>query len=514
MIRFKEFRKQLLNESKKQLDISIKAVSKYLTSDKRIEDFLHKQCLVEHKTDGVKITALKVRSQGRLSDWIIAYKGNIIYNEEFDFAVDSSVKNDSIGASQFKFVTEHFQNISKEAKSIPKGTELFIEYLMRKPTLSSDYKRKHRMILIGHTTSTFKEKNGKLITKPNEFLTNKRDEFADLCNLDTPSVLFDGELGNQHTFERSIKNKHLKEIFKKEKNSINWGYPKLLLDDLRSIFLEVESKYGGKEEGVVIKQSNNLLKWQQDYQLDKEARRELKLKYQNDDPEDETEYWNNVRRYALQISSEIEINSSSELKDLVKEISNQIKNIRIDFSHSKKKQINIFDDIQLTSKQIIMRKLDGNNNALIIGKFRVLSKAHYNIIQEGLNKFDGVVVALITSKETRKTKNLRKKMLEKAFGKKIEIVESTSGNLLTLMNKSDDNINYVIAGTDRASSYRTQLKRSPDVKVYEINRTDEDISASKIIENIENEEYFKKNVNPVLHNMYNEIKKTYSSEKM
>jgi len=40
-------------------------------------------------------------------------------------------------------------------------------------------------------------------------------------------------------------------------------------------------------------------------------------------------------------------------------------------------------------------------------------------------------------------------------------------------------------------------------------RTDSDISASKIIANIDDEEYFKNNTPKEIHSMYNKIKNTY-----
>lgn len=505
--------KNFLNEAKGQLDISIMAAGKYLTSTKRIEEMLYSQVIVEHKTDGVKVTAMKVDNKGDLNDWIIAYKGNVLYDGEFDFAADSSVKAQSIGASQFKFVLEHFASIAKNAASIPVGTELFIEYLMRKMTLSSDYTRKHGMVLIGHTKSKYKEKNGRLITKPEGFDISKRNEYAKACDLDVPAVLFEGVMGEVGTFERGIKHKGLAEMFKTEKAAMNWDNNELLVDDIRHLFLAVESKYGGKEEGVVIKFGNVVLKFQQEYQLDKEARRQIKLKYQDEDPEVETQYWQNVRRAALEIAYDIEVTKSSKLKDLVKEISFRVKTNRLDFTHPKRSKINIQDDIQLTAKQIIMRKLKGNNNALTLGKFRVLTKAHYGMIQEGIDNFDGVVVALITSKDTKETQDLRRKMLETAFGSKIEIIESTSGNLLTLMNKTSENINYVMCGTDRVKAYEEQLSRNPDVKVYEIKRdgldTDDDVSATKVITNINDHKYFKANTPSQIHGMYEEIKAAY-----
>jgi len=495
--------------NKTKLDISIQAAGKFLTSNKRIEDFFNADVIVEHKTDGVKITLMKIASNGTLDDWIIAYKGNILYEGEFEFAPKTNVKKKSIGASQFSFVVEHFADIAKDTKKIPVGTELFVEFLMNKPTLSSNYTRKHGMILIAHTKSSYKVKNGLLLTKPGIFDISHRDEYAKMANLDVPALLFKGRMGTQKDFESGILNVKLKSLFNERSNAMNWNTVEILLDDIRELFLDVESRYGGKEEGVVIKYDNVILKFQQDYQLDQEARRQIKLKYQDENPEVETQYWNNVRLAAMEITGEIQVKPKSELKDLVKELSQGLKDYKLNFKHPKKDKTNIEDDIQLTAKQIIMRKLKGNNNALVLGKFRILTKAHAGIIKEGLKKFDGVVVALISSKETKSTKELRRKMLELTFGDKIEIFEATSGNLMTLMNRTNENINWIMAGSDRVKAYEKMLERNKDVKVYEIPRTDEDISASKVIADITNEAYFKKNTPKEIHSLYNEILEVY-----
>ena len=238
--------------NKTKLDISIQAAGKYLTSKKRIDEFLSTDVIVEQKLDGVKITSIKIAKNGTLDDWIIAYKGNIIYDGEFEFAPKSNIKKKSIGASQFSFVIDNFAKIAEKAKSIPIGTELFIEFLMNKPTLSSDYKRKHGMVLIGHTKSTYKEKNGRLITKPGLFSTANRDKYAELCNLDVPSLLFKGIMGTEKDFDNGILNVKLRKLFNERRNAMNWNNNEILLDDIRELFLDIDSKYGGREEGLVI----------------------------------------------------------------------------------------------------------------------------------------------------------------------------------------------------------------------------------------------------------------------
>lgn len=494
--------RQYLNESKEMLDISIQAAGKYLTNDKKIEEFLTSEVTVEHKTDGVKITAIKTEN-----DWIIAYKGNVLYSSEFNYQPKTKIKGESIGASQFKLVLEHFEKFKNA--NIPNNTELFVEFLMNKPTLSSNYTKKHKMVLIGHTKSSYTEKFGKLKTKPSGFDISKRDVYAKELKLDTPALLFKGILGSQITFESGIIDKVLNSEFQKAKTSMTWDNPKLLVDDIRSLFLSIESKYGGLEEGVVIKYNDKILKFQQEYQLDQAARFAIKQKYREDSPEAETQYWNNVTGAAEGIARTIVV-KSRKLPEILEELALIMKKITLNFEHSKKTPAMIKDDIQLTSKNLLIKQMRGNNNALILGKFRVLTEAgHAKMIRKAQKLYDNVVICLVTSKDTKDTKDLREEMIRKTFPD-VEIIHSTNGNLTRILQKSPININIVYAGSDRVRSYQDQLKNTLGTDVREMPRTDDDISASKIIANIEDEEFFKKNTPKAIHSLYNKIKGIYN----
>ena len=494
--------RQYLNESKEMLDISIQAAGKYLTSDKKIEEFLTSEVTVEHKTDGVKITAVKTDN-----DWIIAYKGNILYSTEFDYQTKTKIKGESIGASQFKLVLEHFSKLKNS--NIPTNTELFIEFLMNKPTLSSNYTKKHKMVLIGHSKSSYTEKFGKLKTSPSGFDISNRDAYAKELKLDTPALLFKGILGSQITFERGIIDKVLKSEFNTVKNTLTCDNQKILLDDIRELFLSIESKYGGLEEGVVLKYNNKTLKFQQEYQLDQTARFAIKQQYREDSPENETQYWNNVTGSAEGIARTIVV-KSRKLSDILEELSLIIKRLPLNFEHSKKTPAMIKDDIQLTTKNLLIKQMKGNNNALILGKFRVLTKdGHYKLIKRASTLYDKVVVCLVTSKDTKDTKDIREEMIKTSFPN-VEIIHSTNGNLTRILQKSPVNINIVYAGSDRVKSYQEQLKNTLGTDVREMPRSDSDISATKVIANIDDEEYFKKNTPKEIHGMYNKLKDIYN----
>lgn len=503
---------QHLNEASGMLDISIKHASKYLTNDKKIEEFLTSEVEISQKTDGIKITILRNDKKWVpewTENWIVAYKNEIIYDGEFEFAKKSDIKTKSIGNSQFQFVLDHLKKVHKNSKSIKSGTEFFIEYLMSKPTLSSNYKQKHGMVLIATSKSKHKEKNGRLFTNPSGFNQSELETYAKILQLDTPAVLFKGILGTESQFKSGIKSPELMKLFIAKNPYIDWEDRPGLVGHISNLLLEVESVYGGVEEGVVLSYNGIKIKFQQSYQSDQEARNVIKMKFKDDSPEVENEYWDKVRLNALNILEKMNI-SNRDLKDILLEASKRLSKLKLNFIHSKKNEFQIIEDIYGNIKMIASKRLTGNNGCLIIGKFRILSNAHYKMIEDSLKEFDSVNVALVTSKDTKHTKELRREMLEASFGN-INIAETTSGNIFTLLNKFQDNINVIIAGSDRVKGYETQIKRNPDLRIKEIKRNDSDISATKIISNISDAEYFQKNTPRSIHNLYNTLKETYEN---
>ena len=493
-----------------RLDISILAANKFLNSSKKLEWFFNTPVEIEAKTDGVKVTALKIADDGDLSDWIIAYKGHILYSEEFNYNSDDNIKKSSIGSSQFKIVLDHFKSLGKT--SIPVGTELQLEYLMRKPTLSSNYERPHGIVLIGYSKSTYTAEFGILKTKNSGMKTEKRDVYAKELKLNVPLKIFDGVMSSKEEFERGILAKDLKSAFSKFKEFFDFSDYTDTYNRLSSLLLGIPSVFGGKEEGVVLKFSDGkILKIQQDYQLDQVKRAEIKNKWKESDESSENQYWENVKGSAYDIFYKIDKQKS--LSDMLSQMSSLLKRYELNYSHSKKNKTIIKDDIELNVKTLILKSLKGNNGCLVLGKFRVLTKAHFNLIKLATKEFDKVLVCLVSSKDTAKTEDLRLRMLEvalKQFGNKVQIVKSSNGNLLRIISNSDFNINAVYAGSDRVSDYEKQLKNVLGMKVKELVRTDEDISATKVIANINNEKYFKQNTPKEIHFLYSDILKEYS----
>lgn len=502
MIAFSEF----LTEAKEMLDISILSADKFLTSAKRIHDFLFTPCEIEAKTDGVKLTVVKVADDGKLSDYIFAYKGNVLYSSEFNYQPTTKIKSETIGASQFKLVFDHFQSLGKT--NIPVGTELQIEYLMSKPTLSAKYTKKHGMVLVGYSTSTWDVQFGKLRTKNAGFRTAKRDKYAFELKLNTPLKIFSGILGTEQTFKKGIISPELKSIFDQQKNSVDWNNETNVYNNIKSMFLEVPSVFGGSEEGVIIKQGNIVLKWQQDYQLDQTLRLRNKQMFRADNVEDETAYWDQVKLAAFEIQKNIK---QKNIADALAELSNALKRYPLGFSHPKKTPAIIKDDIQLSAKTLLLKSLKGNNGCLVVGKFRILTTGHYKLISDAIRDYDRVAVCVVTGRTTEEFRKQRLQQVKMCFGDKCTIIENSTGNISSILAKAPFNINVVFAGSDRVVDYSRQVKRNIGVTVREMPRTSSDISATKIIKNIADEDFFKKNTPKQIHPMYSQLVKRYQA---
>ena len=487
------------------LDISIQSANKYLTSDAKKEEFLTTPLIIEEKLDGIKVTIIKKDNTGRAEeDYIVSYKNNLIFPFEYDFVDSTHIKKRSIGASQLQKVWDHLKKLRKN--DIPVGTELFCEFLMRKPTLSSKYSKLHQLILIGHSKSTWNIKDLKIFTNPKGFFTDKRNEYARQLKINVPPLLFDGILYPRKNFLKGIKDEVLLSLFRERADLINWDNYDSVINGISEMLLDRQSSYGGKPEGAVIKYKtkNVILKFSQPYQLDQKARLDIKNQFRGT-IEQENEYWDNVYKAVDEILKKVKISETSEM---IKQIVRILKTYEPKFTHVVKNKDQIKEDIQLSAKMLLSRKIA--KGALILGKFRILTIAHYDMIKEALAKYDDVTVVIVSSKETKGTKKLRNEIMEACFGNKIEIINSSSGKISSLLEKSKNNISTVIAGSDRVEDYKKQLKQSRGIKVEEILRADEDISASKIIENLEDYDYFRKNTPSCVHKYYKEYLKVYT----
>ena len=113
----------------------------------------------------------------------------------------------------------------------------------------------------------------------------------------------------------------------------------------------------------------------------------------------------------------------------------------------------------------------------MLGKFRIFTNGHLKVLKSALKDFDNVCICLVTSKDTKETRDLRLKALQKVTDKnpRVKIIEANSGNLIRICSdKAPFNINAVYTGSDRVSDYLEMLKHSIGMSVKEIHRAESD----------------------------------------
>lgn len=477
------------------LDISIKPISNYLNNYKKVIELLTNPVKIEQKIDGVKISLYHIDNSGNpLKDFIVAYKGQIQYPNEYGYSTDSEIRTSSIANSQFKLIFDHLKTISNY-KSIPINTEIFCEFAMKKPTLSSNYS-KHGLIILAYSNSSIRISNGIIKSNASGFETALRSQYSKILRIPEPPVVFEG---------------FLKDFKCKVKLDLD-SYESCLefVSEVSKILLDLDSKFGGKEEGVVLNYPNYKVKIQQSYQVDQAARFIIKEKWRADSIT-EADYWNFVGKSADLLLNGIPL--KGQISDSLINLSNAIKNYKITFQHPKKNLTQIKDDIQSLAKKKLIQRFEGNNNFLFLGKMRILTNAHYDIIKNGLKKYDGGVVALVSNKETKNYEIIRNQMLKAAFPS-IDIINVNSGYLPSIVSKCPVNINVILCGTDRFEDYSNQVaKYLPGVKVVETPRNSSAISASKVIDLLDDFEFFKANTPKEIHKFYNSLLQIFKNSK-
>jgi len=496
------------------IDISIKQLNDKIKKDSDIETFLNSEVMIEEKTDGVKIT-LYLKEDADMSkpyyeNWVVAYKGQVLYPDEYTYQNDEDIKKDSIGSSQYKFVFDALKDHNIGVNVLEKGCQYFCEYLIKKPTLSSNYLDLYNLILLAYGKSSYEIKNGMLMTNNKDFKYDEttRVQYAKAMGWYTPPKVFQGKL-NSDSIMGGILNNDLRNKIEPLISNLSNLKPKEYLYKIEELFLETESQFGNIPEGYVV-HYNGMYKFQQTFQIDKEARLALKMKFKGSVLE-ESVYWTDVKSVADDLFNKTK---STNFEKSLSKLSLLLKDFQVVFTHPKKNDTQIKDDIQLTTKLMFIREF-ADKWSLVQGKFRILTTAHYNMIKDALNNSDGVVINVVSNKDTKKYLKLRLEALELSFEKeikkgKIEIIQSSTGNINTVLRKTYNQIFHIYTGTDRIEEYQTLVdKYNIQAEIREIIRSDKDISASKIESNIEDENYFKENTPKEIHSLYDEYLKLF-----
>ena len=336
----------------------------------------------------------------------------------------------------------------------------------------SDYEKLGNLILIGYCFNVdYEVKFGKIktSTKLSKSLeTSNLQNLAMLLKVMTPEIVFCGNVENL------------------EEKLVEW--------------MEIPSKFGGLDEGVVIKSPYGIFKHQQSYQLDKEARYLKKMRFK-ESLEFESEYWKQILEVAKKIADSLKKSKySMSLPLAMNEMSSIIRKLKDLPEHPKKSWLDIKDDVQINAKNYFLKSMPGNNGSLILGKFRVLTNGHFKMISKALEESDYVYVAIVS-----KDSSLQRAMISSVFPD-VRLIDLPTGNVNTALRKIE-NINTIWCGTDRVETYSRQVSFNPFIRIREIYRTGDDISATKVLERLDDKEYFESNT-PIVE-MYEVIREIY-----
>lgn len=350
------------------LDVSIAELGKAIKTTKSAFDFLRKRIRVVEKIDGTKLTLIRndepFDPTDYASNWIVSYKGNVIYPTEFTGLEkrDKDVRASGLGTSQYKFVYDHLKKVHDGTQTIPQNTEFFVEFVQNKPTVTRDYAKKHGMFLVGFGPTTYASSRGQLYSS-SKFIDDpsKLEEYREILQLGAFPLLFEGNLSSREEIFES--NDHLdprlRNSFSKNLETVDFSDPQAILRGVIKSFQELESSLGGQSEGVVITIIGDDLSEKQLYKVlatdqhDKEVREKKKARTKGS-PEEETSYWNDINVTVDSILDDLKVTSSTASpEELMKVLSARVYSMsddEINAYHPAKTLINKQEDLMLTAK--------------------------------------------------------------------------------------------------------------------------------------------------------------------
>jgi len=384
------------------LDISIKQIHKVVTTTSKASSFIKQYMDIQEKIDGTKLTLIRNKNpynKDYTKNWIVSYKNSIIWSSEFAGLKDlKSVKTKSIGTSQYKFVHDHLKKIHSKTKSIPKGTEFFVEFVQNKKTLTRDYKHKHGLFLVGFGKTNFDINKGTLNSVGANLNTDEKlvNKYAKILNFNIFPILFRGTWKDENSIRTGFKNNELLRLFNKYSKYIDFDDPLSIVNGMSRVCVDFQSVLGGKPEGVVIKtKDGKIYKVVQSDQYDKSTRGSKKARYELS-REEETQYWKDIKTFTDKIVKKLKLNKS--IQDILGDFSKVVYSLKsVPVKHSKKDLINFQDDIFLTGKIDINKKLDlAKVNSKSVALFpmagRPIHAGHWAVIEKMAKDNDSVIV--------------------------------------------------------------------------------------------------------------------------
>jgi hypothetical protein len=388
---------------------------------------------IVEKIDGTKLTLLRRNNEfdpdNYAKNWYIAYKGNVIYPGEARGLAsrEEEVRATSSGTAQYSLIHTHLARVHRNTASIPQGTEFFLEFVQRKPTISREYPKKHGIFLTLFGPSRYKVTGTHLVTNITPVDDEATlEEYARLLDVNTYPTLFEGSLSSLQGLQTGIRSSSIERRVADMIEKIRAAYadttpdrPLRIVDALYEVFSDFDTSLSTETErspaeGSVFRTSATraLYKALRFDQHDVEHRAAMKQKFRAATREDEQAYWDGVIAIANEISAEHAPNQrrnvpeaelNSKFEDIHQEcyFDSAIAN-RLGALNHPKSLIQRQEDLFLTTKSQVMRRLEiGTQNGISIGIFVVAGKpvhaGHWSMIQLASQECDEALIITSTS---------------------------------------------------------------------------------------------------------------------
>lgn len=399
MTTFKEYSEK--NLFKTNSNLKIRYADSYLIDENKRQELINSYVTIEQKTSGTKINIIKESNTGIAeNDWVVKCNNRRIYPTEFNFVSSPQVKKYSKGSSQLKLIWEHLKKINKV--DIPVGTDLFVEFISKNSTNS--YNNLYDFVLI-------KAVKKSIINEGTLVSSDYIKKYAEIMNFNLPCVLFEGYLNKD--FVNGIINEDLKKMYRKSNLSLDsLKDSKVLIKTISEIMLNIDSKYGNKESGIVIKYNGKILKYLNNTSLIESSPKITDIK---------------ESQIIFKAIKENSIESSLE------KLSSILEEYKVDFDTKEQ----LHDSV----KNLIIKKF--SSGILILGKFKELTESQIEQIKEATIKYKTVTIGILSSSDTKGTKHSRNKIFQEHF-KNIEIINSSTTDLQTILDKCQNEITEII----------------------------------------------------------------------
>lgn len=398
-----------------------------------------RQTKVVEKIDGTKLTLLRRNNPFDPDDytknWYIAYKGNIIYPGEARglSSREEDVRAASSGTAQYSLVHSHLSRMHTNTRSIPPGTEFFLEFVQRKPTISREYPQKHGIFLTMYGSSRYKATGAYLVTNitPEEGQPHL-EEYARALGVSMYPILFEGSMATLDSFRDGIRSRMIQNRYVKMLSRLKAAYgdttddrPIKIIEAIYDVFSDFQTTLSTEAdiaedgeypaaEGSVFSSSatKTLYKALRFDQHDIEHRQSVKQKFRANTYEEEQAYWNGIVSIADEIAAEHAPAQrrnipESELNDVLEDVHQEcyfdsaIANRLGTMTHPKS-LIQRQEDLFLTTKTRMMKRFEiGAQNGISVGIFVVAGKpvheGHWRMIERATRECDEALIITSTA---------------------------------------------------------------------------------------------------------------------